>query len=208
MDRVAQHRPARSRRHGAGGMRGGLAVLWLLAGWTSAEAGEVLALDVAHEDDRYTVFAEAIIHAPIGAVRATLTDYAHLDRLNPSILRSDLLPSPGAGVTRVRTLIEACVLIFCRHFTRIEDVRMLDADRLEAELVADGSDFRAGQSDWRLVDVGPDTRLTYRASMTPAFGVPPLLGPVMIRRALQRELRTMLDNLEHLARTPAARSAE
>lgn len=185
-----------------------LAVLVLVLRGAAADAGEILALEVANESRVYTVSADVVIYAPVHAVRAALTDFTHLERVNPAILESAVLANPEPGTTRVRTRIEACSLVFCRELTRIEDVRSPDEDRLEARLVAEGSDFRAGHSAWRLLALGAHTRLTYQSRMEPDFWVPPLLGPAMIRRALQRELRTTFANLERLAQGRAQRTAE
>jgi hypothetical protein len=40
----------------------------------------------------------------------------------------------------------------------------------------------------------------YRATLTPGFAVPPVVGTAMVREGLERELRTLLRNLERLSR--------
>lgn len=169
----------------------------------SARAEEVLVLEVTRESGDYRVHADAILQAPVARIQALLTDYAALGRLNPSIKSVERLPSPQPDVARVRTVVEACVFLFCRDLVRVEDVRAVGPGRLEATVLPEASDFAAGISLWRLLPM-PDgsSRLVYQSRLRPDFWVPPLLGPSMIRHAIDRELRTTLHNLERLAAAP------
>jgi hypothetical protein len=176
-----------------------LAALLLLGG-AAAGAGSLQALDVSHTDGRYLLSADLVIDAPPAAVRERLTDYANLSALNPSIRRSSVVPAQPPFDARVTTVIEACVQVLCRTLRRVEDVRETP-ERLVAVVVPADSDFRAGRTEWRLVPRGADAVLVqYRATLTPGFAVPPVVGTAMVRQGLERELRTLLRNLERLAR--------
>ncbi|MGD2020144.1 MAG: SRPBCC family protein [Thiohalocapsa sp.] len=170
-----------------------------LLGPGHAAAESLLALDVQHDDGRYRLRADMEIAAPAAAVRERLTDYANLTALNPAIRRSSVEAAPAPFSARVTTLVEACVeQLFCRTLRRVEDVQEAP-QRLVAVIVPEGSDFRAGRTEWRLYPQPDGVRVAYRAELTPAFSVPPVLGTALVKQGMARELRRLLQNLERLA---------
>jgi hypothetical protein len=176
------------------------AALALLLAAPTPRAESLLALDVTHADGRYRLRADMLIDAPATAVRARLTDYENLTALNPSIRRSSVVAAKPPYAARVTTLIEACVQVLCRTLRRTEDVRETPGQLL-AVIVPAQSDFSAGRTEWRLVPRGDDAVLVeYRATLTPSFAVPPVVGAALVRQGMERELRTLLRNLERLAR--------
>ena len=164
------------------------------------QAGELLNLRVSHEDGVYRLSADVVIDAPATAVHTRLTDYANLTALNPSILRSEVLNAPATFDARVRTLIKACVLVYCQTLQRVEDVRA-SPDRLVAVIVPEQGNFSAGRTQWLLEPRGTQVLVRYRAELVPDFALPPVIGTTLVRQALARELRTVLERLERLAQS-------
>ena len=164
------------------------------------QAGELLNLRVSHEDGVYRLSADVVIDAPATAVHTRLTDYANLTALNPSILRSEVLKAPATFDARVRTLIRACVLMYCQTLQRVEDVRA-SPDRLLAVIVPEQGNFSAGRTRWLLEPRGTQVLVRYRAELVPDFTLPPIIGTTLVRQALARELRTVLKRLERLAQS-------
>jgi len=144
-----------------------------------------------------------VVHAPAKYVRGVLTDYAHIYRLNPSIIESDILASPEQGVVRVRTLVVGCVAFFCRRVGRVEDVHELASGDLQAAIVPELSDLKSGAAEWRLQREGEHTLVTYRAHMEPDFFIPPLIGSYFVRRNIRKEIMTTFTRLECVAQTQA-----
>jgi hypothetical protein len=142
------------------------------------------------------VLAQLQVQAPAPSVRAVLVDYAHIDRLNPDITESRLLPAPAPGVARVRTVIEACAMFFCRSLTRVEDVRPHGETGLRSDMVPAQSDFEAGTSYWLFEPEAGGTLLSYQATLEPKFWVPPVIGPALVTRSLRKELLILFENLE------------
>ena len=173
-------------------------VLLLLLAIPTGVADELLRLDVTHDAGRYRLQADLLIHAPAARVRRLLTDYAHLTDLNRSIKRSETGAAAAPYDTRVKTEIRACVPVYCRTLRRVEDVRE-SQDRLIAVIVPAQSDFKYGRTEWLFQDRGDQVLVQYRSEIEPAFAVPPLLGPALIKQGIERELRALLDNLERLA---------
>ena len=173
----------------------------LFAATTSTlQGGELLNLHVSHEDGVYRLSADVVIEAPAAAVHSRLTDYANLTALNPSILRSEVLEAPATFDARVMTLIKACVLVYCQTLQRVEDVRA-SPDRLLAVIVPEQGNFSAGRTQWLLEPRGTQVLVRYRAELVPDFTLPPVIGTTLVRQALARELRTVLERLERLAQS-------
>ncbi|MEJ2059407.1 MAG: SRPBCC family protein [Gammaproteobacteria bacterium] len=166
-------------------------------------AGELRHLQVTSEKGEYRIEARVRVDAPVDAVRATLTDYRHLSDINPDIRESRVLPSPAPGVTRVQTLVHACAFFYCVDMKRIEDVQQLPGGSLVSTMVPDHTSFKSGQTFWGLRPLGTQTDVTYRASMRPAFWIPPLIGPAVVRSNLRREMRESFERLESIARARA-----
>jgi hypothetical protein len=66
------------------------------------------------------------------------------------------------------------------------------------------SDFKFSRERWRLVKDGEGTLLIYDFEMEPAFWVPPVIGPYVIKRSLASGGVDAIDRIEALAqgRTP------
>ncbi|MEF8793733.1 SRPBCC family protein [Thiohalorhabdus sp.] len=178
------------------------ALLSLLA--TQLWAAEQLvmrALTVEHDGEVYQVRLEAVVNVPPDRVFGLLTDYERLDRFNPGIVVAERLEGGSAEVDRVRTVLEGCVLFFCRRLERVETVRTNDQRRITTRLVPEGSDFRSGETRWVLAAVTEGTRLRFRARLLPDFWVPPVIGPWAIERELRSNMRTMLERLKRYGRS-------
>lgn len=163
-----------------------------------AAASDLLRLDVAYDAGRYRLRADLLVDTSAADVRRLLTDYDHLADLNRSIKRSEVGAASTPYDARVKTEIRACIPVYCRTLRRVEDVRELDGS-LIAVIVPEQSDFRYGRTEWLFQDRGSQVLVQYRAEMEPAFSVPPLLGPALIKQGIARELRNLLDNLKRLA---------
>ena len=178
-----------------------LLLLCAVVPWLSA--GDLTELQVTETGGIYRIRMAMVVHAPAKYVRGVLTDYAHIYRLNPSIIESDILASPEQGVVRVRTLVVGCVAFFCRRVGRVEDVHELASGDLQAAIVPELSDLKSGAAEWRLQREGEHTLVTYRAHMEPDFFIPPLIGSYFVRRNIRKEIMTTFTRLECVAQTQA-----
>jgi len=176
-------------------------VLFLAVGAAPAAAlgAEIRHLDVERQEDTYRVRFEAVVAVAPDRVFALLTDFERLDRLNPGVKVAQRLSS-GSGATRVRTVIEGCVLFFCNRMERVEAVRTRGKRVIWARIVPSASDFRSGDSRWALAAVTGGTRIRLRLRVVPDFWVPPLIGPWILKRDLADNLRILVQRLERLGR--------
>ena len=112
----------------------------------TAHASQLVRLDVDQKANSYAVYVEMELDAPAEKVRAILTDYAHLDRLNASITTSKIIDAKGDGTVRVLTRFENCILLLCISVQRVEDITEDVQGRILVDLVPDASSFRSGQA--------------------------------------------------------------
>ncbi len=176
-----------------------LGALSFVAGM-SAYGGELEKLSVTRKGDVYEVRVRMRLDAPASEVFRVLTDYAHVYRLNPSITESLILPPAEDGSIRVRTHVEDCIAFICLGFTRVERLRETGPGELHAEIEPDSSDFRSGESHWKVMDRHGSALVTYEGRMTPGFSLPPLIGPAVMKRKLEEHILTTFARMECIAR--------
>lgn len=167
------------------------------------DAAEIVELETSHRNGEYGLEMTVGLSAPRDRVLDVLTDYATLSELNPSIVEVMVLAADDPDVTRVRTRIKRCVLFYCPELVRVEDVRNTPEGGLNAVLVPALSDFSSGEASWAFVEVDGLTQVSYQARFRPDFWVPPLIGPAIIRGALEEEARILFENVERRAQAEA-----
>ena len=169
-----------------------------ILGCLPVHAGDVMEAEVIHESGVYTLSLEAWISAPAPRVHHMLTDYTHLERVNPAVKESEIINSNSPVHHRVRTLIEACIAFFCKQLIQVWDVEQQSDYVIVAAIVPELSNFRSGNANWVLSEEGGGTRLRFTTQLEPSFWVPPLIGPWLIRYKLRKEALESVDNLEQL----------
>jgi hypothetical protein len=166
---------------------------------TLLEAGEVVKLAISDKQDVYQLELEMILDAPYEDVHYVITDYVHIYRINPSIVESDILYTPDPSVTRVRTLINDCVLFFCRNILRVEDVREFRTGDIYAVIVPRLSNVKSGTAHWQIQPLGARTRINYNLTLELGFFIPPLIGSHIVKMKLQEETLISFSNIERIA---------
>lgn len=161
-----------------------------------ASGGEILDSSIAVYDTHYRVSVRARIDAPPRAVYDTITDYPGLPALTPSIRSAEILQILGPGRHRIRTVTEACILIFCKNVRLVQDVEQREAWQLEAVTLPEVSDFKSGLARWRLLPVDGGTELQFSQLFEPDFWVPGVIGPWLIERLLVEEVRATTAHIE------------
>lgn len=165
------------------------------------DAAQVRAVDVTERDGEYRLHLSARLDVPWQAAFAALIDYPHLDRLNPAVRAVNVLGTEPGGGTRVRTRIELCALLFCRTLEQVQVMLVIEPGVLRARIVPGAGDFRSGTAEWRLTPCGEAACLRFDARLEPAFWVPPLVGPWLIRNMLAEQAEVTAHGLERAARS-------
>ena len=181
-----------------------LALLAALAAAGAAAAAEIREVTVEHRDGRYYMYSETWFDAPRRGVFDVLTDYDRFHRIS-SVYDETRFEAPAEdGTPRVYTRVVGCVLFFCRSMSRTERLETDGAGFIRATTEAGASDFRYAVATWQLSDEGEGTRVIYSIEMVPAFWVPPVIGPYVMKRKLIKGGRDAVERIEALARESEA----
>ncbi len=132
--------------------------------------------------------------ASVEQVTAVLMDYEHPNRLTPDATKRQVV-SRESGITRVRTEIHSCVILFCKDLTLTQDVTV-DAGVIQADIIPEESDFRSGYVRWLVTsnDNG-GSQIQYESVIEPDFFIPRFIGLFFIRKRLQQQIFATAGNL-------------
>lgn len=148
----------------------------------------------------YHVRMQFEVNAPPERVREILTDYDHLNAINPKIVASHVLEHPAANVTRISYEIRHCIWVYCLYFVIVEDITALEDGGFSAKVIPERSDFENGHTVWSLATSPQGTLIGFESSLEPRFWVIPILGPIMIKNTLREQVAVSADRIQNLAK--------
>lgn len=170
-----------------------------------AFASEVRESSIYFEGRTYHYRFSVDIEAPLDNVRAVVTDYDNLQRINDDVVQSLVLERYDEKHLKRRMWINHCLLVFCFDLYFVENVDLLDDGRIRTTIIPGESNFSSGQSVWRLESLtATTTRISVEADQTPDFWIPPVIGPLVFKRAFVREVRETGRNIEREAQSAVA----
>lgn len=170
-----------------------------------APAFEFTDVQVTEDKGVYRIKFSAVLHAHPDYIRYVLGDSAHIYRISPSIIESEVLPAGQADEKRVRTRLLVCTSVFCRELERVDTVRMLPSGDFEAEIIPSLSEFKSGKATWRIEPMNGDSFVVYEAHLEPDFFIPPVVGTALVIDYLKQEFRTTFARVEKIAHVNARR---
>jgi Polyketide cyclase / dehydrase and lipid transport len=167
-------------------------------------------LSVAQSGPRYTIEMRVHLDVPPRAAYAVFANLDNLRKINSDVQEARIVGRGPHGTVDLYSRIRVCVLWLCRtlHETqRMTFVSSSDGGEVYATVLPLAGDLREGRARWTFSRAGAGTRLAMSAQLEPAFPVPPLIGPWLVRRWLRGQVAATAENLERLARTGSAASA-
>jgi hypothetical protein len=165
-----------------------------------AHSGKVITSNVHHDNGRFTVHSNMLVHLHASHVRKILTDFENLPRINANIKGVNMLaPSPDNAI-RMRVESQVCALFVCLDYSWVQEVSILPSGDIITHFDPALSDFREGWVRYQLVSEGAHTRLITDAELVPDFWFPPLIGPILIKAKLRSEALEAATGIE--AATP------
>lgn len=176
----------------------------LLAQPASAAALDDHAFEFADGRSRYHFTAR--LQAPAAEVRKTLVDPARIVRTNDAIRDSRVVAraSDGSFVREIR--MEQCVIGICFDIRFVEEVRETTDGVLAVTQLPNTGSFRRGDASWTVTSLGTGlTLLSMQADQEPSFWVPPIIGPFLMRRTFEREVRETLRKIEQVSNAATIR---
>lgn len=163
-------------------------------------AGEVEYANIQFVGGAYRYDFRITIDAPLEAVRAVVTDYDHLERINDDVLQSEILEHYDAKHLKRRMWLNHCVLVFCFDLVFVETVELFDDGSITTTVIPAESNFRRGTAKWRVEPLSAHTtRISVEAEQEPDFWIPPVIGPMIFKRAFMKEVRETAANIEREA---------
>lgn len=178
-----------------------LAIIMLIAFNQSLSAGQVNHSSVDYKAGVYSLSLDVEIDAAFETVREIVTDYANLDQLSNMLIESAMISSPDDKFKRRLLVARTCILFFCRNVRMVEDIEEVGSDVIITTIIPEQSDFKSGQSQWRLTELDNQrSRIEFKGTQEPDFWVPPLIGPILVKRKLLKEALKLIDNLEIMAK--------
>ena len=93
---------------------------------SAVEPAELLGMHLEHKDRFYQLHLHARLRAPAEQVKRIITDYDHLDRINPFLKESRVERRNPDQATQMRLIPESCIWFLCfdiRHDQLFEPMR-------------------------------------------------------------------------------------
>ena len=174
----------------------------------TANATQLVHLQVDQRADAYNIYVEMDFDAPAESVRKILTDYGNLNRLNESIISSQIIDTENNGKVRVHTRFESCVLFFCMELEKVEDITEDRNGRIIVNMIPDSSNFRSGQASWEVQSTRNGSRVIHYAQLEPDIWLPSWIGASIVKDTLRQEIQKSFENLECLARADCQQPPE
>ncbi len=175
---------------------------WLCAAG-SAQAVEIRSVEVEKVDDEYRLVSQVWFDVDQAALYRVFIDFDLHHRFSTYTQASENVviedsPEPGFYIRN-----RACVLFFCREFERSGIVEAKPQHHIRATADAELSDFHVSEETWELETEATGTLVTYRWSVDPKFWIPPVVGPIAMRRKLENDSLGALERIEAFARAQA-----
>lgn len=175
------------------------ALMWLCS--PPALTTDIYSIEVARQGAAYTVTVDAIVAGTSDQIVRVLTDYERWPILNDSIIESTAVHDPDSGTDTVRSTTNVCILVFCRVIKQTQTIEKIDDATIVARTIPNDSDFSDGVIFWKIESsgTGSNSRVRVEARLTPAFWIPPIIGPYAVQHVLERESKKTLAALERYA---------
>jgi hypothetical protein len=183
-------------------MRLAAAALALLAATATAVEMERADIDFNRGTYRYTF--TSVIEGSSDAVRAVASDYDRLYRINDNIVESRVIARYGPQSLKRLVRMHYCIFVFCFDLNFVEKVDETP-DKIVATIVPEESSFEGGVAEWRVEAIdSARCRMSINAWQKPSFWIPPVIGPLVLKRVLLKEARETSANIEHIIQSEAA----
>lgn len=177
-----------------------LSVLPCLIPVASVGAADLLSISVKHEGARYHLESDTHFDAPPSAIFQVMTDFEHLDRVSKTIIESHYIEPDEDGTPLVFTRVRGCAMFICRSLIRVERLTLEAPYHIVTTAIPERSNVRFSESEWQLRDDdNGGTRVSYSLELEPGFWVPPLIGPLIIKRMLIKDGAEVAAKIEAMA---------
>ena len=151
----------------------------------SAGAAEMRSVEVERVDGRYIMRSEVHFSASVEAVYSVFANYDLSTKFSGAIVEARNIDAEEDGRPGFYVRNRGCVLFFCKSFERYGYVEREPYKVIRASVDPERSDFHLSNESWHFEPNGTGTVVRYDLEFEPKFWVPPVVGPIVIKRKLQ-----------------------
>ena len=180
---------------------GTLAALLASVAAAGSPAEGTLETKVTRDGHLLHVHATLGADAPTALCYAVLADFDRLEEFVPGLVSSEVVSAPGQPIL-LRQVGEASAGPFDYTLDVTLAVHENPPQRIEFERT-DGN-LRQMKGSWTVSGDAGHCDVAYRADIEPAFWVPPLIGPVLMRNRVEAQLAGVLGEIHRRAAAHAA----
>lgn len=180
-----------------------LAIGLLLQGAAGADAPRAVASTVMREGSAVRIEARIAADASLATCWAVAVDFERIAEFIPGIESSQVVSGPGEPL-RVRQVGRARVAFFSAPIDVTQEMRLDAPRRIEFRSVAGNMRRMSGQ--WTFDGDASRCTIAYGAVIEPAFWMPPLLGPMLLRVQVEEQLAALAIEIERHATAPGTQS--
>ena len=174
-------------------------MLLLLSASAGVGAARTERAEISFEGRTYQYTFVALLDGPSAPIHAVVTDYANMRQINDDILESRVLARYDNGELKRLLKLRHCILVFCFDMDFVERVHEAPG-HIITTIVADESTFEDGVAAWQIEVVdATHTRVSVSARQTPRFWIPPVIGPLILKRVFLQEVAETCRNIERIA---------
>lgn len=174
-----------------------LALIFLLP-CPLVEAAVTERAEISFEGRTYQYTFIARLKGDVDAVRAIVTDFDNMKRINDDIVESRVLHRYDDGDLKRLLKLRHCILLFCFDMDFVERVHA-SAGHITTTMVPEESTFSDGTANWQIEALADGyTRVSVSARQTPRFWIPPVLGPIVLKRVFMKEVAETCANIERI----------
>lgn len=170
-------------------------------------SAELKSLTIYRSNDRYILDIGASLAVPVESARRIVSNYDNLTSINPFLKKSEVLKIDDQKRVTVHLITAVCVWRICYNVTHVQVFEWKGKNDLYSEIVPESSDFTAGWMRWTLRSFGNCTQVVHHAEVVPAFIVPPLVGPYLIKQKLVEIATETMKGVENKIAAETGRSA-
>jgi len=158
-------------------------------------------VEVTREEGRYHLVADTHLDATPASISQVLLDFDNdrYSQISEIYKESSYLKPDSDGTPLVYTLVEGCLMLYCRSMRRVERLEVVTPTLIRSTALPERSDFKYSSSEWTLEPEAGGTRVLYRMEMEPDFWLPPFVGPWFLKRTLLRGGVSAVERIEELA---------
>lgn len=148
---------------------------------------------VVRQVDAYLVRVESAIAADTAVAWQVLSDYNRLADFVPDMRVSRVVSAPGEAL-RIEQQGEAGFLLF--KFAIDVELAIAETPPQRLAFRATRGNMRRMQGEWRIEPAAHGILLLYEAELAPAFWVPPVIGPLVLRRDIASQIAGVVREIE------------